>query len=151
MAAAQPVPIPVSPQDRSFLMKAIMGDTAQIALGQRAEKGGPAINSLGVMLVQERNQARDRADQLAKTEGFAPPQTTSQKASREYAKLDRLSGPQFNHAFVKYIVKADRTAIGAYRREARGQGPVADLARSSLPSLQKQLRVAIGLFQQDGS
>jgi putative membrane protein len=130
----------MSPQDRTFLMTAIMGDIAQITLGQRAEKGGPAINSFGVMLVQERYHARDQANQLAKAEGVTPPDQTSQKSSRDRSRLEKLSGPQFNYAFIKYIITADRSAIKAYRREAQGRGPVAELARATLPSLQEQLR-----------
>jgi len=146
--ARTPSSAPASPQDRTFLMTAIMGDNAQITLGQMAEKGGPAINDFGVMLVQERNRARDQANQLAKAEGMTASDQPSEPASREQAKLDKLSGPQFNYAFVKYMITADRTAIRAYRREALRRGPVAELARSTLPSLQKQLRVAVGLAQQ---
>jgi len=143
--------VPASQQDRTFLMKAILADNAQITLGQMAEKGGAAINDFGVMLVQQRNAARDQANQLAKTEGLTPSDQPSLMASREHARLATLSGPQFNYEFVKYMIAADRKAIRAYRREARGRGPVAALARSTLPSLQNQLHVAIGLAQQQGA
>lgn len=153
MAVAQsPPPAALAAlHDRTFLISAIMGDNAQIALGQMAEKGGAAINSLGVMLVQECNQSRDQARKLAKAQGMVPPEQVSPKASQDYAKLEQLSGPQFNTAFIRYMIKADRKAIRAYRREAKGQGPVANLARSTLPSLQAQLRVAVGLAQQAGA
>jgi hypothetical protein len=70
---------------------------------------------------------------------------------RERAKLEQLAGPEFNFAFVKYMITADRKAIKAYSREAQGRGPIAELARSTLPSLRKQLRVALGLAQQQGA
>jgi putative membrane protein len=127
---------------------AIMDDNAEIMFGQMAEKRGPAINTLGVMLVQDHMQARDRADKIAKAEGLALPTQLSSSASQQRLKLEKLSGPQFNYQFVRYIIKDHRRAITAYRREGKKIGPVAGLARSTLPDLEKHLRVALGLVQQ---
>ncbi len=63
-------------------------------------------------------------------------------------KLGRLSGSRFNYAFVRFIIKDHKKAIAAYREEGREVGPVAELARSTLPLLEKHLRVAVGLAQQ---
>jgi putative membrane protein len=153
MAAAQPAPAAaapatLAPKDARFLKKAIMGDDAEIKFGELAEKRGPAVRDFGVMLVQDHTQARDQATALATSGGLAPLSGLSPAASREYAKLSGLGGPQFDIEFTRYMIKDHRKDIAEFRKEAKGEGPVADLARSTLPVLQKHLKAAIGLSQQ---
>jgi putative membrane protein len=125
-----------------------MGDESEILLGKLAETRGAAIKDFAVALVQDHIQARDQADQLARSEGMTPPTQPTPAAKRELAKLQGLSGPGFDYEFVHYEIKDHRRDIRAYRRAAAKGGPVGDLAHATLPVLQKHLRMAVGLAQQ---
>lgn len=151
LAAAQAPPAAggLKPRDAEFLKEAIMGDNAEIKFGELAEKSGPAVKDFGVMLVQDHTQARDQAVALAKSNGVPVPQGLPPAAGREYAKLQKVAGgPQFDVAFTRYMVKDHRKDVKEFRDEAKRSGPVADLARATVPVLEKHLKTAIGLSQQ---
>ena len=135
-------------QDRAFLTKAMKGDNSEVMLGQLAQQRGMSqgIRDFGGMLVTDHSHARDQASQLAGSMGVSAPTDPMAQAARERRKLERLSGPAFDHEFARYMVVDHTKDIADFRREADGHGPVADLARNTLPDLHKHLNLARSLL-----
>ena len=135
--------------DKAFLAKAIKGDNSEVMLGQLAQQQGASqgTKDFGTMLVTDHGHARDEASQLAGSLGAPAPTDPMGEAIRERHRLEHLSGPAFDHELARYMVEDHTKDIADFRREAdHGHGPVADLARKTLPDLHKHLDMARSLL-----
>ncbi|MDB5447139.1 MAG: putative outer membrane protein [Phenylobacterium sp.] len=138
-AAAKPAP--------QFLHEAMQGDNSEIALGRMAEARAarPEVRDFGRMLQQDHSQARDQVLALARRMGVRPTEAMAPEARMEERKLRRLSGPAFDREFVRYMVGDHRKDIHDFEEQSHGKGPVARLARDTLPTLHKHLDMAMRL------
>ena len=130
-----------------FLRQTIQGDNSEIQLGQLAESQGASqgVKDFGRTLEQDHAQARDQAAQVAKQVGVTPPQTMMPEAKQEKAKLSRLHGAAFDREFARYMVDDHKKDIRKFEQQAAGRGPTAQLARQTLPTLKKHLKMAESL------
>ena len=131
--------------DRSFLKKALEGDNSEMALGQMAERHGasPAARDFGRMLHEDHAAAKAKALPVAREHGVADTEEMASEAKAEARKLERLSGPAFDHEFGRYMVSDHRKDIADFEKAARhGDRATAALARETLPDLRKHLKTA---------
>lgn len=134
--------------DKEFVTDAIEGDNSEVALGQLAvTKGGnDRVRSFGQILVNDYTKHRNEASALAAKLGVSPPDGMSTDARQEEAKLQKLTGGEFDKEFVQYMAKEHERDISEFEQEASdGDGPVQQLASRSLPTLEEHLRIARGL------
>jgi putative membrane protein len=138
-AAAKPAPV--------FLHKALQGDNSEMALGRLAQQRAvrPGVRDFGRMLEQDHGQARDQVIALDRRLGVRPTDEMAPEARAEERKLRHLSGPAFDREFIAYMVQDHRKDIRDFREQSRGPGPAAQLARDTLPTLQKHLDTALRL------
>ena len=65
------------------------------------------------------------------------------------AKLQQLSGRDFDHEFIRVMVEDHQKDIAEFKKEAgEGHGPVEQLAAQTLPTLEKHLQMAQSLSAQ---
>lgn len=130
-----------------FLKQAIQGDNSEIQLGQLAENQGASqgVKDFGRTLEQDHTQAREQAAQVAKQVGVTPPQAMMPEARQEKAKLSRMHGAAFDREFARYMVNDHKKDIRKFEQQAAGKGPTAQLARQTLPTLKKHLKMAESL------
>lgn len=140
-ASAQPA------ADRHFLGKAIRGDNSEMMLGRMAANRAldPRVREFGRMLHDDHAQARDQAMPLARQFGVMDTEDVAPEARNEARRLRHLHGRAFDHEFTRYMVHDHRKDIRDFRREANEHGPVARLARDTLPTLEKHLDRALEL------
>lgn len=137
---------PLSPSE--FLTKAIQGDNSEMKLGAlAATKGGSAVAGYGRSLLADHTKARAAAAEVASRHGVVPPTDLLPEASKERAKLDGLSGNDFDKEFANYMVKDHKEDISDFTKEADSDAPsdVKKLAQDALPDLRKHLAMAQAL------
>lgn len=131
--------------EQKFMQNAIQGNLAEIQMGQLAQQKAQSadVKSYGEMLVTDHSAANDQAKKIAETIGMTPPAEPSAKQKSMYDKMSKLSGAEFDRAFAKEMVADHKKDISEYKREsAKKNSPVADLAKQTLPTLQKHLDAA---------
>lgn len=130
---------------RQFLIQAMQGDLAEIALGELAQQKGQSdeVREYGEKLVQDHSQSLEEARQLAEAEGIEIPQEPSAEAQQMHEQMMQLSGEEFDRQFVQHMVEDHEKAIGLFETQAEGSDTdTAEYAEEALPVLEEHLQIA---------
>jgi len=132
--------------DRKFMEKAAEGGMAEVKLGQLAAQkaGADQVKQFGQRMVDDHGKANDQLKQLASTKGVTLPTDLDKSTQREYDKLSKLSGPDFDREYMKHMVSDHKKDVSEFKSEAN-KAKDADLkqfASSTLPTLQEHLNLA---------
>ena len=139
--------------NKTFIEDAIKGDNSEMELGQLAQRKAESdrVRQFGRTLAQDLEHARSEAVDVARSLGVTPPDQLSDKAQREYEKLQNLSGLDFDREFIRYMIQDHQEDIRDFRREARsGTGDARRLAEKQLPTLEKHLSAAKMIQDREG-
>lgn len=132
--------------DTKFMKEAAEGGMAEVALGKLAvEKGSSSdVKKFGQRMVDDHSKANDELKQLASQKNIDLPQALSAKDKATKAMLEKLSGEQFDQAYMKDMVKDHKKDVADFRRESRSaQDPdVKKFAAQTLPTLEDHLKQA---------
>jgi len=144
---------PVDKASQKFISNAIEGDIAEIDVGKLAQEKGKseAVKQFGAMLVKDHGEHKTKAEQVASELGVTPPTGSSFGEKATYAKLKLLSGDTFDRSFAKSMVRDHQADIKEYKKEAGKNDPAGQLAKATLPTLQKHLQAAQQLVNQKQS
>lgn len=113
-------------QDKSFLRKATEGNMAEIQLGQLAQQKASSqdVRQFGEKMVQDHEQLNQQLTPIAQQQGVRPPKGLSKKDEATMKKLENLSGQQFDHAYIKTMLKDHEKDLSEFRETAnRTQNP----------------------------
>lgn len=138
---------------RTFLRNALMGDNAEIMLGNLAADRGRSqgVRDFGRTLVKDHTQARNEVLDAGRRFGIRPTREIKPEARETRDHLAGLRGRDFDREFVRHMVDDHRQDIDEFRDEAREHhGAVSDLAARQLPTLREHLRIARSLDRGDG-
>ena len=133
---------------KSFLTDAIKGDASEIKLGELAQKNGGStgVKDFGKTLVTDHTKAAQQAKATAEQVGVDAPEEPTSDAQKEYDKLAKMKGADFDKEFVSHMVNDHKKDIATFQKQADAKsGPVSQLAQQQLPTLQKHLRMAESL------
>lgn len=133
---------------KAFLTNAIQGDNSEIQLGAAAaQRGGPAVQGFGQMLVTSHSKARQAAVGVAANYGLNPSDSISDDANDEHEKLAKLEGSAFDAEFIRYMIDDHTKDIAAFEKVARSDAPadIRQLAAGTLPDLRNHLAMAQSL------
>ena len=123
-----------------------MGGLTEIALGKLAvDKGSSdAVKQFGQKLIDDHTKANDEFKQLATAGGMKIPDELDSKHQSRVDKLAKLSGAEFDKAFIKDQQKYHQQNMRDFQDEAKYGSvlQVKDLASKSLPTLQQHLELA---------
>ncbi|HYC17321.1 MAG TPA: DUF4142 domain-containing protein [Pseudolabrys sp.] len=135
---------------QKFIKAAIEGDIAEIDAGKLAQEKGQndAVKQYGAMLVKDHTEHKAKAEEVASKLGVEPPTGSSFGAKATYAKLKVLSGAMFDRSFAKSMVSDHQEDIKEFKKESSKDDPAGQLAKESLPVLQKHLQAAQSLEKQ---
>ncbi|SKA08666.1 DUF4142 domain-containing protein [Consotaella salsifontis] len=131
--------------DKAFITDAIKGDNSEMTLGKMAARMGTSdgIRSFGRTLETDHGKAKKDAVTVAKKLGVKPPSEMSDEAKKEQAKLQGMSGEDFDEEFARYMVKDHKKDIAEFEAKAKdGKDATSTLAEKTLPALRKHLRMA---------
>jgi putative membrane protein len=136
----------LSSADRQFMTKAAMMDMAEIQTGRLAVSQGASesVRQFGQRMIDDHTRTSQQLMQMASAAGFTPPQTLDAKHQAAAAKLGRLTGAEFDRAYMKQMVKDHQEAVSLYQRQStRGTMPdLRSFASATLPALREHLTMA---------
>lgn len=137
--------------DTKFMKEAAEGGMGEVALGQlAAEKASSSdVKKFGQRMVDDHSKANEELKQLASQKNVALPNDLSAKDKATKAALEKLSGEQFDQAYMKDMVKDHKKDVGDFRRESKSaQDPeVKKFAAQTLPTLEDHLKQAESVAQ----
>jgi putative membrane protein len=92
-------------------------------------------------MIDDHSAANDKLLQLAGRKGMQPAQTMDPTAQGEYARLEKLSGAQFDEEYMKHMVSDHQKDIKEFRKAAQtAKDPdVKSFAQATLPTLKDHL------------
>jgi putative membrane protein len=109
----------IADKDKAFLEKAAQEQLAEIALGQLAMKKGSdkKVKEFGAELVEDHRYTSQEAKDLSAKEGIYLPVEMDARQKKEQQRLSRLSGRDFDTAFIAYLLKKHRKDVQELQKE----------------------------------
>jgi putative membrane protein len=135
--------------DRKFAKDATVAGMTNVEMGRLAleKASSDDIRQFGKKLLDEQTQANDRLKELASQDNISVPDALDTKHQSQIDKLSKLSGAEFDKAYLKEQLKNHEVQVRDFSEEAqRGTDPsVKSFAAGMLPKLQRQLELARNL------
>jgi putative membrane protein len=132
--------------DYKFISEAAQGGMAEVQLGQIAKDraSDPAVKQFADKMVREHSEADQKLTQLAAQKGATLPTDIPASEKRETDRLLKLSGAEFDRAYMKHMVRDHKEDVKEFERESKNASDtdVQAWAAKTLPTLQEHLRVA---------
>jgi putative membrane protein len=132
-------------EDKIFVQHALEGGMAEVQLGQLAAQkaSSPDVKQFGQQMVADHTKLGDAMSQVAQQVGVKPPTDLSKKDKQLKAKLEGLSGPQFDAAYIQAMVKDHKKDDSSFKIEAQqSQIPaVKQLAQQGEPIIASHLQM----------
>lgn len=113
-------------QDKDFVKNALQGGMAEVQLGQLAAQKGSSddVKQFGQKMVDDHTKLGDEMKQAAQQMGVNQPKDISKKDKQLMAKLQGLSGQQFDNAYIEAMVKDHKKDSDDFKSEAsQSQNP----------------------------
>jgi|HubBroStandDraft_6_1064221.scaffolds.fasta_scaffold474058_2 putative membrane protein len=136
----------LSSSDYKFMREADLGGMAEVQLGQIAKDRAtdPAVKQFAEKMVNDHTQANQQLSQLASQKGATLPTEIPASERRETDHLLKLSGPEFDRAYMKHMVSDHKTDVKAFEHAAKKSSDpdVQAWAAKTLPTLQEHLQMA---------
>jgi len=140
--------------DAKFLTAAAHGSMAEVEMGRLASERGSsdAVKQFGQRMVADHGKASDELKQLAQQKGLVLPTDLDRKDRNAMNKLAKLSGAEFDKAYMKDMVRDHDKDVKEFQREAQKahDADVKAWAAKTLPVLQehqqeaKQVAASVG-------
>ena len=131
--------------DQAFVKSALENSAAEQQLGQLAQQKSPSedVKKYAVEMVRIHTQLDEQIKPIAKHLGVSEPKGPSKKEKQEIAKLEAMSGPQFDEEYIRVMVKDHQQVVKDFKNQAEiTQDPnVKQAAQSDATVFEQHLRV----------
>lgn len=132
--------------DAAFVKKAAQGGLAEVELGQLATQKASSddVKKFGQRMVDDHGKANDQLKQVAEQQHIDIPTQPNAKDKATKARLEKLSGEQFDRAYMKDMVKDHRKDVAEFEKASKtAKDPsVKSFAEQTLPTLREHLKEA---------
>ena len=132
--------------DQQFVSKAADANKAEIELGKLAEtrSTNEQVRAFARRMVDDHQQALDRLKPIAKREKVELLSRIDPKDQALKSRLEKLSGPAFDKAYMTAMVQDHQQDVAEFRTESmKATKPdVKDYAATTLPTLEEHLKLA---------
>jgi putative membrane protein len=110
--------------DRTFIEKAASGGMAEVKLGKLAvEKGtSPTVKQFGQKMVDDHSKANDELKTIAAKKNVPMPTDLDSKHVVVYDKLAKLSGADFDKAYIDAMVKDHDEDVQEFKKATTTTG-----------------------------
>ncbi len=133
----------LSLSDRNFVLNATQGGEAQVAMGRMAQQraADSVVKAFGERMVVDHGKANAELMQLISAKGLQLPAQPGQGQKMDTEHLGKLSGKEFDMAYMKHMIDAHKTDVAAFEKAAQSaQDPqIKAFAARTLPTLQAHL------------
>jgi putative membrane protein len=144
----------IGPSDQQFLNKAAQSGMMEVQLGQMAQEKASSeeVKSYARKLAEEHQKANEQLKKIAEQRGVSLPSDMGPH-QQHMAKLQNLSGAEFDKAFMKMQVQHHKKDIKEFQKQAdRGMDTsLKDFATAQIPVLQQHLQQAEQLSRSTGT
>jgi len=132
--------------DKAFVEKAAVGGMAEVQMGKMAQQKGSSdqVKQFGARMVDDHSKANDELKQIASAKGIALPTDLDAKHKSKMDKMEKLSGAQFDRAYMDDMVADHKEDVAEFKKQA-SSGKDSDLkafAAKTLPTLEDHLKMA---------
>jgi len=132
--------------DKAFAEKAAIGGMAEVQMGKMAQQKGSSdqVKQFGGRMVDDHSKANDELKQIASAKGIALPTDLDAKHKSKMDKMEKLSGAQFDRAYMDDMVADHKEDVAEFKKQA-SSGKDSDLkafAAKTLPTLEDHLKMA---------
>jgi putative membrane protein len=132
--------------DHSFMKEAADGGLAEVELGQLAgeKSSNPQVKEFGQRMASDHGKANEQLKQIASQKGVTLPTEPSAKHKATKERLSKMSGDEFDKAYMSAMLKDHKKDVAAFQQESeKGKDPdVKNFAAQTLPTLQDHLKHA---------
>ena len=106
--------------DQAFVSSVFESDAAEEQLGQLAQQRSQSddVKQLAQRMADNRAKLDDQLKPLADRMDVHKPSKPSKKVRQEIAKLETLSGPQFDEEYIRAVAKANGKDVKDFNSEA---------------------------------
>lgn len=131
--------------DQAFMRETLQDNQAQVAMSQLAQQKASSddVKEFGQQMVQIHTQLTDQLMPVAKQLGVNQPDGPTKNQKKEIAKLQSLSGSQFDSAYIQAMAKQQQENLKRFQQEEKtAQNPnVQQAAKMDTPVLSQHLEV----------
>jgi putative membrane protein len=117
--------------DQAFVHDTMEGDDAQVQMSQLAQQKSSSadVKQFSQKMVQIHTELNGQMAPAAKQLGVSEPKGPSKKQKQQIEKLQALSGPDFDTAYIQEMAKQQQRDLKEFRTEAQsGQNPNVQMA-----------------------
>jgi putative membrane protein len=137
----------VSSSDRKFAMTAAMGGMAEVEMARLAltKATSDAVKQYAQKMIDDHTPNNAELMQIASTKGITLPTAPDAKHRAMMAKMERLSGAEFDRQYIMMAGHKDHQKMEKLFRDESMRGRDADLkafAAKTLPVVQQHLQMA---------
>ena len=132
--------------DKDFAQKAAVGGMAEVQLGNLAQQkaANDQVKQFAARMVTDHTKANDELKQIASTKGVQLPSALDKKHQSDMDRLQKMSGADFDKAYMSHMVDDHKQDVAEFKKEANGgkDGDVKGFAAKTLPTLEEHLKLA---------
>ena len=131
--------------DSTFVQEAGVGGLAEVEMGRLAVQKAKddRIRQFGQKMIDDHSKANEELKQAAAQEGLTVPSSLDEKHRQTISRLDKLSGPQFDAAYAKEMVRDHKEDVKVFEKQSKaGTSAVQKFASDTLPTLKNHLQMA---------
>ncbi len=109
-----------SPMDRMFVRNALQGGMAEVQLGQLTlqKSNNDQVKQFAQRMIDDHTKLGEQMKPVAQQIGVSEPNSISKKDKTTIAKLQSLSGPAYDQAYIKDMVKDHKKDLSDFQTEA---------------------------------
>ena len=109
-----------SPMDKMFVTKALQGGMAEVQLGQLTlqKSGNDQVKQFAQRMIDDHTKLGEQLKPVAQQIGASEPNSISKKDKATIAKLQALSGPAYDQAYIKDMIKDHKQDLSEFQTEA---------------------------------
>ena len=129
----------------SFIEEAATGGLAEVRLGKLAQERAASadVKSFGKRMTDDHSKANAELERLAASKKVTVPKELDAKHKATYDRLSKLSGRQFDEAYMDEMLQDHRHDVAAFEAASQSGDPdVKAFASKTLPTLQHHLQEA---------
>jgi len=129
-----------------FVMNAARDNLAEVQLGKLAAERAASdeVKKFAERMVTDHQKAYDELKQIADSKGLKVPTEPDSRTKKEYDRLAKTSGADFDRAYMDLMVREHDRDVKAFQRAAKNEKDpqVKDWAAKTLPTLHEHQKLA---------
>ena len=129
--------------DQAFIREMLQSDAVEVQLGQLAQEKSQSddVKQFAEKMMENRKRLDDQLAPLAKQYDVSQPKGPDKKTKQEIAKMQTLSGPQFDEEYIRTVEKAHEKDVKSFKQAAEAsQDPnVQRTAQADAPVIEQHL------------